>query len=903
MRFHSVKVSNYRIHKDLQADFADGLTLIAGPNESGKSTLVEAMHMGLYLRPTAAGEAHKLMLHSDSQAGNPEVEITFSAKGRRHVVRKVFTGKNTANIFLQTQGAPPCSGGDAEARLADLLGIDSLLAANTIEGQAKKDGHLWVRQGDAIKAPANFVPGGNELLKLLHSRGAAGLVMSETDRRTLQRINEAVASSFTDKGNKPKKNSELGMAENDLRSATQLRSEAEARLAKLATASSAVQHAEASLESSTDELAEIDRQLAETERKLACIKQKREELGELDVRAKEAAGKLQALKQTETELKLNRDKLQRLKTELQPLADKVTRLGEALASARAAMADASNRREEAAQRARQAREQRELCQAMLDILEKTSEKKRLEDLQRQIDIKNEKIMKFRAEIAGIPDVSTRALKGLRQIEGDIRDLEIKLSSAAVAVSLQDGDAALDGDALARGETRILTRPSMITVGGHTKVLVTPGGNETISQIEDELLQKRDSLNQELGILAVATVNDAEVAANRLAELKSQLKAEENSLELFSSTEPRHEAKLQKTLAELERLKRAWQLGGSPELPATTAMAAELATDAKADVDAAERAENNAATDWTFAQNREKETRESLESATRDNDSKNQEVRALEAVITDTLRRNGTDEARAGALAIANSSVQEAKAKFDDARGQLDELAPVAVDADKKRLDASRLVKIRAIENARDAFNLNRGQLISDGVEDPAEKASAARAAFDRAFQREKSAREKADAILFLAQLAEEEQAAINTEQGKPLIEKINRYLSHAFGQDSLAFLEWKENNAFGGILLDRSRQGKSTLPVEWLSGGAKEQAGVAVRLALAELIQERENEPQAVILDDSFAYSDPVRIRGILPMLYEAAARNLQVIVLTCNPAEFAALGATRVDMPTPAVR
>ncbi|MFM7539886.1 MAG: ATP-binding protein, partial [Planctomycetota bacterium] len=280
-----------------------------------------------------------------------------------------------------------------------------------------------------------------------------------------------------------------------------------------------------------------------------------------------------------------------------------------------------------------------------------------------------------------------------------------------------------------------------------------------------------------------------------------------------------------------------------------------------------------------------------------------EVRALEAVITDTLRRNGTDEARAGALAIANSSVQEAKAKFDDARGQLDELAPVAVDADKKRLDASRLVKIRAIENARDAFNLNRGQLISDGVEDPAEKASAARAAFDRAFQREKSAREKADAILFLAQLAEEEQAAINTEQGKPLIEKINRYLSHAFGQDSLAFLEWKENNAFGGILLDRSRQGKSTLPVEWLSGGAKEQAGVAVRLALAELIQERENEPQAVILDDSFAYSDPVRVRGILPMLYEAAARNLQVIVLTCNPTEFAALGATCVDMPAPPVR
>ena len=91
--------------------------------------------------------------------------------------------------------------------------------------------------------------------------------------------------------------------------------------------------------------------------------------------------------------------------------------------------------------------------------------------------------------------------------------------------------------------------------------------------------------------------------------------------------------------------------------------------------------------------------------------------------------------------------------------------------------------------------------------------------------------------------------------------------------------------------------------MESLSGGAKEQAGIAVRLAIAELVQERDKEPQVVILDDSFAYSDQARIRGIQPMLYDAATRNLQVIVLTCNPADFAALGAARVDMPAPAVR
>jgi len=46
----SVTVRNYRVHKELTVRFGPGLTVIAGPNESGKSTLVEAIHHALFLR-------------------------------------------------------------------------------------------------------------------------------------------------------------------------------------------------------------------------------------------------------------------------------------------------------------------------------------------------------------------------------------------------------------------------------------------------------------------------------------------------------------------------------------------------------------------------------------------------------------------------------------------------------------------------------------------------------------------------------------------------------------------------------------------------------------------------------------------------------------------------------------
>jgi uncharacterized protein YhaN len=53
-----------------------------------------------------------------------------------------------------------------------------------------------------------------------------------------------------------------------------------------------------------------------------------------------------------------------------------------------------------------------------------------------------------------------------------------------------------------------------------------------------------------------------------------------------------------------------------------------------------------------------------------------------------------------------------------------------------------------------------------------------------------------------------------------------------------------------------------------------------------------------VIFDDAFAYSDPERVQSLQRMLDLAAAHGLQVIVLTCAPSDYAALGAKPVLLP-----
>ena len=52
-----------------------------------------------------------------------------------------------------------------------------------------------------------------------------------------------------------------------------------------------------------------------------------------------------------------------------------------------------------------------------------------------------------------------------------------------------------------------------------------------------------------------------------------------------------------------------------------------------------------------------------------------------------------------------------------------------------------------------------------------------------------------------------------------------------------------------------------------------------------------------VVFDDAFAYSDPERVNRLQRMLDLAATRGLQVIVLTCNPVDYVALGAKTVTL------
>ena len=79
-------------------------------------------------------------------------------------------------------------------------------------------------------------------------------------------------------------------------------------------------------------------------------------------------------------------------------------------------------------------------------------------------------------------------------------------------------------------------------------------------------------------------------------------------------------------------------------------------------------------------------------------------------------------------------------------------------------------------------------------------------------------------------------------------------------------------------------------PFESLSVGAREQVAVLTRLAFADLLRER-GLVAPVVLDDALVNSDPRRFERML-LAIRRAAKNLQIIVLTCDEADWVQAGA-----------
>ena len=257
--------------------------------------------------------------------------------------------------------------------------------------------------------------------------------------------------------------------------------------------------------------------------------------------------------------------------------------------------------------------------------------------------------------------------------------------------------------------------------------------------------------------------------------------------------------------------------------------------------------------------------------------------ASEAARLDGARKMAGDEALGTALAAAENSAIAALAAVNAARGRLGGRDPASVKAvlDSSAPAVERAKAQCASEEQKLIALRTRLELLGDkGLAETL--AEAERAAFEARDALERLER-RAGAAKLLYETLCAERDAMRKAYVAPLREGIERLGRHVFGTT----LRVEVNDQLQ--VTARTVDGV-TVALDQLSTGAREQMGLLVRLAAAGMVSADGGVP--LVLDDALGSTDEARLEAMGAVL-RIASRNLQAIILTCSPERYVHVGAS----------
>ena len=145
MLFRRIAIQNFRKHlSPIVIDgLGDGVTVVAGDNEEGKTTLLDAVRTGLFERHNVTGKTAESMQPFGSSV-RPEITLEFEIDGEAYAITKGFVQRASARL---TTPEGTFDGTAAEEKLAELLTFRL-----SQRGASKPDDHgilglFWLEQG------------------------------------------------------------------------------------------------------------------------------------------------------------------------------------------------------------------------------------------------------------------------------------------------------------------------------------------------------------------------------------------------------------------------------------------------------------------------------------------------------------------------------------------------------------------------------------------------------------------------------------------------------------------------------------------------------------------------------------------------------------------------------------
>ena len=250
------------------------------------------------------------------------------------------------------------------------------------------------------------------------------------------------------------------------------------------------------------------------------------------------------------------------------------------------------------------------------------------------------------------------------------------------------------------------------------------------------------------------------------------------------------------------------------------------------------------------------------------------------------REGQADEALIAAVATAQEREARDRKSLDEARVQLSDADPDSVEA---LLDNAKQATKRAINelqsnrerqsSLRSSLDLRGEQGLQTAYDEAANQLNHVVREYERQEARAEAARLLRETFARHRQQAHQHYI----EPFKECIDQLGRIV---FGPTFAVELD-------GDLQVVRRTLDGTILDVDQLSTGAREQIGVLCRLACATIVSP-EDGGAPVMIDDALGWSDPQRLQGMGAAI-AAAGRQCQVVVLTCTPGRYSHVGSAQV--------
>jgi hypothetical protein len=906
MRICSITVRNYRIHRELKVELDRSRTVIGGPNEAGKSTLIEAAHRALFLKARIGGETQRGMV-SMVHAGAPEVEVAFEAGGKACAIFKRFSGAATGFARLSEANGSSWQGDEAEARLAEILGVEMLGGGRGAGDRVSQQwAHLWVWQGMAGDDPiAHANAQKDSLLARLQTIGGAAVMQSGLDSRVAAKLSAIRDAAFA-QNKAPKKDSDLHRAIDRQQSAEQALDQARQKVQELRQAAMDLEQAEQIIATTKAAIAEIQAQKSSVEEKLRQVAQLRETERIQKIQFETAAADYKKLLNAENQIAEFRRLIEALSSAIEPKRILTTQLKNAHLTAQSRQKQAEHQLQRASACARAARARYELARAEVILIEKRSRKEQISARQQQVQAARTQLQELEQALARLPEITPAALSKLRRLEIDVSNAEAALNAMAAGIEvLSASDPVRIGDkVLSAGELCVISEDAELAIGTECRIRIRPGGGLTLAEARQALHKAREKLAGALEKHGSESVLNAAETAARRESLAAAIKEAQTRVAALGGgaiDQELSEAETAFSAAEGEaqiRAAAAQESPGARTLPEAREWLTEL------EKELAQVEEQSDACQKAHAA-----AMKSLEKAWEHLSAHQQEIRKQETELENAqaqcrllIQEYGADEIRGEKLAASLGTKTTAERALEHTCKTLSSFQPELLESDFKRLMRALEAAVESRNEAGQKQAVARDKLFNDGSSDPQSALALAEAAERSAREHRRMVERKARALLLLHDLFMREQEQLAEQFTQPLMQKISGYLRCIFGPGAQARVRLQQSE-FANLEIARPAMLGTSLGFKTLSGGTREQVAAAVRLAMAEVLCEVHDGCLPVVFDDAFVYSDPERVQVLQRMLDYAAGRGLQVIILTCNPADYAGLGARQILLSAPELR